>query len=99
MAGRAAGHCHAWAERLDRPIFLLQLPSVNLCKLSSCRGSLSCSIALHLQALLPVALQLSSLYQPPLLLLPTQVLRPARHPWAHLMAALVVAGLQLGKLA
>ncbi|KAI7839720.1 hypothetical protein COHA_006524 [Chlorella ohadii] len=43
------------------------------------------------QALLPVALQLSSLYQPPLLLLPTQVLRPARHPWAHLMAALVVA--------
>lgn len=39
-----------------------------------------------------MALQLSSLYQPPLLLLPTEVRRPARHPWAHLMAALVVAG-------
>lgn len=41
-----------------------------------------------------MALQLSSLYQSPLLLLPTEVRRPARHPWAHLMAALVVAGAQ-----
>lgn len=50
----------------------------------------------YLQELLPVALQLSSLYQSPLVLLPTEVRRPARHPWAHLMAALVVAGAAKG---
>ncbi|PRW59254.1 fanconi-associated nuclease 1-like protein isoform X1 [Chlorella sorokiniana] len=43
------------------------------------------------QALLPLALQLSDLYLSPLMLMPTQPLRPALHPWAHLMAALVVA--------
>lgn len=55
---------------------------------------LCAAFPLHPQALLPVALQLSSLYQSPLLLLPTHTLRPALHPWAHLMAALVVAGAQ-----
>ncbi|EFN51697.1 hypothetical protein CHLNCDRAFT_54966 [Chlorella variabilis] len=42
------------------------------------------------QELLPVALQLHALYQPAPLV-PTEGERPGRHPWALLMASLVVA--------
>lgn len=45
-----------------------------------------------------MTLQLGSLYQPPLLLVPTQVLRRALHPWAQLMATLIVAGANLAVL-
>jgi hypothetical protein len=44
-----------------------------------------------LQELLPVALQLHQLYAPAPLL-PAVVGRKGRHPWAQLMAALVLAG-------